>query len=811
MEIFSVNLAGKVRRETLNGRSFLVAPMSLLPLNGVLHGSQGPLFYPERETRNSYKAWDYMPLVVWHPTDSQGRHVSARDPGIIQNWGIGFNRKTHINGKMLSEGWFDEEKTRQVDNKLVNRGVEPILPRLLKNKPIELSTGLFTDNEAVPEGTTHNGTPYEFTARNYRPDHIAILPDQKGACSNEQGCGVMVNGGPGSGPRPSTATKHAHQATMEADSHKLDKAKTNVDAEYTARSSTHALMASDKQQHGSAKAAHEDTAKLHTAAAARETEMGYPAAAALHTKAAELHMAAAKAHSPAVNAMPKTLLERFMDWFSVNAGKYGNPQHPETGQYMEHGAGTGKGDVHEAAKDGYGGWYGDEHPEKPLALDQQYVPGNPKPPAETHHETDLTNDEWNKMNETALKGGKAKDALEDNFAGGAGGGSSGATLGGGSGGDISTLSAHNQAPQGIPMGPPSQFNPPPVPPAHDASKQAAGASLMAEHPPAREPALAAVDHSKEGNSKKAASFHTKAAEAHEDAATDARKNKDPNTADQHDNAAALHRKAASLHQASMIGNQEQETTMPNFGTVGYSRGQALRLLTANCACEQDKLAYNRMSDDELKRLLGEIAKAPVGNAKTNVMTEEKPEQGQAVDDEGKKHKEIEDEYDEQGVKIEKKDGPKGNSRAVMNAWFNDPNVPAPVKEAARENLRAVREQKIKLVTRLITNVRPEDRQAIGNQFMQKDLSELRLLVSLIPTANEDYLDESYPVANYGLAAGGPGSYGLTENESADVLPLTAEHTGGIYRRSIRNKSGKDTAGQDVGGEDEEHEPEKEAM
>jgi hypothetical protein len=30
-------------------------------------------------------------------------------------------------------------------------------------------------------------------ARNYRPDHLAVLPDQRGACSLTDGCGVMVN------------------------------------------------------------------------------------------------------------------------------------------------------------------------------------------------------------------------------------------------------------------------------------------------------------------------------------------------------------------------------------------------------------------------------------------------------------------------------------------------------------------------------------------------------------------------------------------------------------------------------------------
>jgi hypothetical protein len=52
---------------------------------------------------------------------------------------------------------------------------------------------LFTDNETAPPGASHLGRPYNFVARNYRPDHLAILPDQRGACSIEDGCGLNTN------------------------------------------------------------------------------------------------------------------------------------------------------------------------------------------------------------------------------------------------------------------------------------------------------------------------------------------------------------------------------------------------------------------------------------------------------------------------------------------------------------------------------------------------------------------------------------------------------------------------------------------
>jgi hypothetical protein len=42
----------------------------------------------------------------------------------------------------------------------------------------------------VGDNPVFNGVKYEGIARNLRPDHLAILPDDKGACSLEDGCGV---------------------------------------------------------------------------------------------------------------------------------------------------------------------------------------------------------------------------------------------------------------------------------------------------------------------------------------------------------------------------------------------------------------------------------------------------------------------------------------------------------------------------------------------------------------------------------------------------------------------------------------------
>lgn len=203
MEILLAN-AEKAEPKKLWGRDYLVAPVTLI-VPGVLSGSQGSIFYPEDEVEKWPGLWNHVPLVVYHPTRN-GNHVTARDPEVLDQSGIGLIlRDTYSEGKRRAEAWFDVEATRKVDLGLP--AASRILPRLQSGKPIEISTGLDLDKEAAPEGAAHNGQGYYAVARNFRPDHLAILPDAKGACSNQDGCGVNVNeeianGGPGSGPNP---------------------------------------------------------------------------------------------------------------------------------------------------------------------------------------------------------------------------------------------------------------------------------------------------------------------------------------------------------------------------------------------------------------------------------------------------------------------------------------------------------------------------------------------------------------------------------------------------------------------------------
>lgn len=183
-ELLLVNMTGTVRRDTYNGRRYLVAPMvTIVP--GVLSGSRGALYYPPEEVAKEPGVWNHVPLVLNHPMEG-GQYVSARSPGVLEKYQLGYVFNDSWDGKRrTAEGWFDEEHTRRISPE--------VYEALLNNKAIELSTGLMTDNHLAANGSNYNGKSYTHVARNYRPDHLAILPKQRGACSNKDGCGVLVN------------------------------------------------------------------------------------------------------------------------------------------------------------------------------------------------------------------------------------------------------------------------------------------------------------------------------------------------------------------------------------------------------------------------------------------------------------------------------------------------------------------------------------------------------------------------------------------------------------------------------------------
>jgi hypothetical protein len=148
-------------------------------LNNVLYTSEEMAKFPA--------AWNGQPIPVFHPQEN-GVHVSANQPKVMEQSVVGkiFNARFD-DDRLKAEAWIDIDKANKVDPNLITNITNTVIP-------MELSTGLFTDTKF--EAGVHEGTPYECIAINFRPDHLALLPGGKGACTVEDGAGIpRINSG----------------------------------------------------------------------------------------------------------------------------------------------------------------------------------------------------------------------------------------------------------------------------------------------------------------------------------------------------------------------------------------------------------------------------------------------------------------------------------------------------------------------------------------------------------------------------------------------------------------------------------------
>jgi hypothetical protein len=163
-------------------KAHIVAPVVMM-VEGVHHGSQGPLFHSIGELGKFPASWNGIPIVIYHP-EEDGQAVSANSPDIIDKEVVGRVYNTNVDGKKLkAEIWLDEDKLNTVS--------PGVLKDMNDGKEIEVSLGMFTENDMT--AGVYEGQDYIGVAKSHRPDHLAILPDQIGACSCAKGCGIGAN------------------------------------------------------------------------------------------------------------------------------------------------------------------------------------------------------------------------------------------------------------------------------------------------------------------------------------------------------------------------------------------------------------------------------------------------------------------------------------------------------------------------------------------------------------------------------------------------------------------------------------------
>jgi hypothetical protein len=173
----NTELVAESRREDLDGIPHLVVPVVAIR-EGVLNN----VLYPEAELSEFVEAWNGVPVPVGHPM-SGDTAVTANSIEAENTVNIGkFYNVTFQDSAIKGEIWINIEKAEKLN-------FSDIVEKLESGEMMEISTGLHRDE--ITANGEFNGIPYESVINKIRPDHLALLPNHKGACSIDDGCGAM--------------------------------------------------------------------------------------------------------------------------------------------------------------------------------------------------------------------------------------------------------------------------------------------------------------------------------------------------------------------------------------------------------------------------------------------------------------------------------------------------------------------------------------------------------------------------------------------------------------------------------------------
>lgn len=171
-----------ITKKKHQGKDHIVVPVVMM-VEGVHNNNRGKVFYATHELSKVVDSWNGVPVTINHPY-VDGVPVSANSPELIDAVGVGriYNAKM-VSNKLMAEAWIEEEKIKNISPAAYSH--------ILQASPLEVSTGLFSDNEE--KNGDWNGEEYNYIAKNHRPDHLALLPGGVGACSWQDGCGIRTN------------------------------------------------------------------------------------------------------------------------------------------------------------------------------------------------------------------------------------------------------------------------------------------------------------------------------------------------------------------------------------------------------------------------------------------------------------------------------------------------------------------------------------------------------------------------------------------------------------------------------------------
>lgn len=173
----TANLMAGSRREDYEGRAHIIVPVIMARADVPMNGAIIP---PDELIPQS---WNGVPVTAGHPRDGDA-YQTANSPDALSRWSIGKIFNARVDGSALkAEAWIDVERAERVAPGLV--------AEIESGRPIDVSTGYYSASQASAGEVS--GREYDRVHYDIKPDHLALLPNEAGACSWADGCGVRAN------------------------------------------------------------------------------------------------------------------------------------------------------------------------------------------------------------------------------------------------------------------------------------------------------------------------------------------------------------------------------------------------------------------------------------------------------------------------------------------------------------------------------------------------------------------------------------------------------------------------------------------
>lgn len=186
-----VNIVTTINAKNIqrNGNRIVIKDMVPIVDDIVMNGGK----YPGDEIAKGYKSLDGVPAPAGHPKDSKGNYISARNGEALMSAYIGavVTNSRHTGGRVLVDLEVNEDQAKAMPEgrELVGRLEKAMNGEEIE--PIHVSTGLLL--QKIQGNGKSKGKPYSWIAKNMDFDHVAILLNEEGAGTPEDGVGLFLN------------------------------------------------------------------------------------------------------------------------------------------------------------------------------------------------------------------------------------------------------------------------------------------------------------------------------------------------------------------------------------------------------------------------------------------------------------------------------------------------------------------------------------------------------------------------------------------------------------------------------------------